>query len=275
MASSDYDVRAEGGFCPSGKLGAAIGHGNSTITITGFKSVSESDLEVGMAVMVNGEVMRLQSAVLPTLSVLRGCADTVPVPHAVNSTVWFFSNAAISDEREYLATDTLGVKVLPFTAASGPMSIEYSPPLSLTFNWRFVRPYPPGRVRVNDEPLQATPFSLGLGETEFVITWAHRDRLLQADQLIGHEEASIGPEVGTTYTAQVYDADNNLVRTVSGISDTTWTYTETMLDTDIPEGVGRIELFSVRDTFESLQRHVIYIQKAGGLGESLGENLGG
>lgn len=258
-----------------GKLATAIGHSASVLTISNFKGVSESDLEVGMAVLIDNEIMRLQSITLPNLSVLRGCGDTVPVPHAAESSVWFFSNAALGEDREYSATETVSVKVLPFTSASGPMPIEYAPPLPVTFNWRFIRPYPPGRVRVNDLPLQQDPFDLGVGETEFVITWAHRDRLLQGDQLIGHEEASIGPEVGTTYTVRVYDADENLVRTVTGLTGTSWTYTQAMFEEDIPVGVGRVEINSVRDTFDSLQRHVIYFGTAGGLGESLGENLGG
>lgn len=43
------------------------------------------------------------------------------------------------------------------------------------------------------------------------LTWAHRDRLLQADQVIEWVAAGIGPEPGAHYRLRIRTADNTLV----------------------------------------------------------------
>lgn len=282
MAASDYTVRGDGGFTPMGRLLTAIGNNavsEAIINVGSFQGASGDDLEIGMAVLIDDEIMRLDSITLPNLVVRRGCADTIPAPHAVGARVWFFSETAFSDEREYLATSTIAVKAMPFTVASGPVPIEHSPPVALTFNWRAFRPYPPGDVRVNGVAFGTGPHVIAPPATDFVLTWAHRDRLLQADQLVGHTEASIGPEAGTTYTLRVHEPAGTVVRTVSGIAGTTYTYLQSNFLTDLPDGEGYLTLCSVRDGFESLQRYRMDIAAsppaAGGLGETLGENLGG
>lgn len=281
MAASDYTVRGQSGFTPMGRLAVGIGNSPSSdtiINVSNFQAVSGNDLEVGMAVLIGDEVMRLDSITLPNLNVRRGCADTIPAVHAAGQRVWFFSDTAFSDEREYLATTTIGVKAMPFTVASGPVPIEYAPVAPVAFNWRAIRPYPPGDVLVNGIRFNVGPHSIVAPATDFVFTWAHRDRLLQADQLVGHTEPSIGPEPGTTYRLRVFDDTNTLVRTVDAISGTTYTYLESDFTTDLPAGAGYVLLTSMRDGFESYQAYRIDLIAAaagGGLGDTLGENLGG
>ncbi|MRE90953.1 MULTISPECIES: hypothetical protein [unclassified Stenotrophomonas] len=79
--------------------------------------------------------------------------------------------------------------------------------------------------------------------------WAHRDRILQADQLVDTTQGNIGPEPGTTYTVRWYLA-GALVRTQATISGTTDTYTP-------PAGRGgkqiRVEVEAIRDGYRSWQ----------------------
>jgi hypothetical protein len=82
---------------------------------------------------------------------------------------------------------------------------------------------------------------------EITVTWAHRDRLLQADQVISESEASIGPEAGTTYTVTYY-LDEDIEHTESGITGTSAT---PQLLSGI--GVGRIEVVAIRDGLVSWQ----------------------
>lgn len=277
MAASDYEVRAQGNICPSGFLQAAVGHLDTTFTITGFKASTPTPLKVGMAAMVGAEIVRVESITLPDITVARGCADTLPAPHAADVRVWFFSEDAVGDQREYTATDTVGVKVLPFTQASGPVPIVAVPPVSVTFNWRHQRPYAPGNLQVKGTPWFDGPKNFAAADTQLTFTWAHRDRLLQADQLIGHTEASVGPEPGVTYTAVVKDHTGTVVRTVAGITGTTWNYTRVMASADLTATDGSIEFFSVRAGLDSWEKYVVQVRLAagGGLGETLGENLGG
>jgi len=277
MAASDYEIRGESGLCPFGVLALGIDREATTISIEAFQGVEPNDIVIGMGALIGDEVVRVIDNLLPNITVARGCADTIPQVHAASTEVWFFSEAAGSDGREYLATDTVAVKLLPFTAASAPVPIDYAPPNEVTFNWRAFRPYAPGNLQCQGAPWFQGPFTTLGGETELLFTWNHRDRLLQADQLIGHTEGSIGPEPGTTYRIRVYDSTDTLVRSVDGITAESWAYTDTMRAADLPTGSGRLVLYSVRDGFESYSQYEVLIGNGGGggLGESLGENLGG
>lgn len=265
MAASDYEVRTKGTACPIGYLASAIGPSDTVISISSFMDVEgiASDLVIGMGLLINGEIMRLDSNTLPDLTVARGCADTIPstTQHAAGSIVWFFSRDLASDNREYAATETVGVKLLPYTNSGGSVPISYAEPHTLNFNWRHARPYPPGNFMCNAQPWHAGVRYINPSDVALTFTWAHRDRITQADQLVGHSESSVGPEVGTTYVARVYDAFDNQVREVTGIVGTTWDYTRTMALMDIVDGAAYIDIYSVRDTLESWQgyRTNIYV----------------
>lgn len=258
MAASDYEVGTTGTMCPVGYLASDLNPGDTIISITGFSAVEgeEADLVLGMGLMINGEIMRLDSKVLPDLTVARGCADTIPRPtaHPVGSTVWFFSRDLASDNREYAATEVVGVKLLPFTGSGGSVPVEYAPPHELVFNWRHIRPYPPGDFKCKGEAWYSSVKLMAFDQNELIFTWAHRDRLTQADQLVGHLESSVGPEVGTTYVARVYDSFGVQVREETGITGTTWSYTRLMAVSDSMEDKsGYIDIYSERDGFESWQ----------------------
>lgn len=84
---------------------------------------------------------------------------------------------------------------------------------------------------------------------DVVVTWAHRDRLNQADQLIDTTLGSIGPEGGTTYSVRLLRADTSaLLASQTGVSGTTATLTTTYVGNVI------VELWAVRDGMESWQR---------------------
>ncbi|SFA72834.1 hypothetical protein [Azotobacter beijerinckii] len=97
-------------------------------------------------------------------------------------------------------------------------------------------------------------FTLADGATDFVVgdvvlNWAHRDRLLQADQLIDTAQGSIGPESCTTYSARLLRADTQAVlASQAGIAGTTATLATTYVGSVIAK------LRSVRDGLDSHQR---------------------
>lgn len=274
MANSDYVVRGQGPLTPHGILQVELTPGATTMTIANFQQIQgpEVDLQVGMAVLIDDEIVRLNSNTLPVLEISRGCADTIPALHLVNKGVWFFSETADGDDREYTATTEIAVKVLPVSVSDGPVPLSKAPPHNLTFNWRFSRPYPPGLMLCNGLPWYTDIFEFEDLDTEWVFTWKHRDRLLQADQLVGHDEDSIGPEPGSTYTVLVYNKDNTLVRTVAGITTETWVYDRALAEADVPTGIGRVEIFTVRDSLTSWQRYTTRIRpvEGGGFGGAFG-----
>lgn len=194
------------------------------------------------------------------LTLGRGCCDTVPATHSAGDAIWFFDDSIGSDELEYAGTATIGVKTLP-RVTTGVLPIEHAPPAELTFNLRFARPYPPGLVEVNGVSCFEGPFTLSLADPTLAITWAHRDRVTQQDQLIDHLEADIGPEPGTTYELRVYRQDGALVRTVLGETDTSWSYTLANAIADFSAAgddyPGYITLCSMRDGLASYQQYRI------------------
>lgn len=278
MAANDYELLTDGPLCPIGYLASPVGLGDTVITITDFRQVAgaSEDLVLGMAIMINDEIMKLGSTTLPTLTVSRGCADTIPASHDTASVAWFFDNDAGTDGREYTAASTIGVKLLPFTGSGGSVPLEHAPPHALTFNWRFIRPYPPAQFECRGAAWHSEVFEITSTNGGAIFTWVGRNRIVQADQLVGHAESGVTPESGTTYTARVYKADDTLVRTVTGITGTTWTYAFSQAIGDLPTKEGYVTIHSVRDGFESLHGYrTDVVVRSAGLGEALGLNLGG
>jgi len=221
MATSDYTVTATSiPFCPNAALSSAIAPLTTVIPITGYRSAGIEEVVAGEAAMINDEIVRIESFSPVSITVARGCADTIPQAHAAGSTIWFFDDSFGNDAREYAGSETIAVKLLPKTA-SAQVPIANSTPANVTFNFRFARPYAPGKVEVDGEPFTAVSI-VGPANPALNLTWAHRDRVSQFDQLIDHSMSSVGPEAGTTYVVKVYKADNTLVRTVSAITGTSW-----------------------------------------------------
>lgn len=274
MAASDYEIRTQGPLTLSALVVGNVSPSQATITLSNISGPGA--VVPGMWGILGNEIVHVATIELPTITLNRGCADTIPAAHAAGTRIWLMTNGLPRDTREYTATDTIGVKGLNFTPSGGNVPIAGAEPMSVTFNWRQIRPYPPGDVRVDGVSCFAkNEHAFEPGIDDLVLTWTHRDRLLQADQLIGHGFTNIGPEPGTTYRVEVYDHTETLVRTVSAISGNSYTYTRANGLTDLSEGAGHFRLCSVRDGYDSLQSYRINFRlTAGGLGLTLGQYLG-
>lgn len=265
--SQGYDLR----ITPEGADEANIGGGTFSPYIvsdeaigadmgpTTFSFEASSDFGIvtaGMVTQFGDEIGRITAidTELSTVTILRGCYDTIPVPHPAGTTLFFVSDEVGSDGREYASGESVDVQILPFTSTSKlPQSI--APVISLDIVGRQGRPYPPARMMVNGDHFSDLPEQNG----DLVLSWAHRDRIVQQDQLIGHEEASVGPEAGTTYTVRVYD-DTTLLRTVTGVTGTGWTYTTAMRATDGIDLQVTFEIESVRDGFTSFNKYRFVVE---------------
>lgn len=264
MANEDYEKRGSGDFCPVAELAIAVDYFTDIFSIKNLVGAEDEPLEVGMAALVDDEIVRVTEVGAGYVRVARGCADTIPAPHDVNALIWFYEETVGTDGREYAGGETVTAKVTPNTT-SAVYPIENAPPNEITMNWRFSRPYAPGRMQQNSDPWFVSNL-LSADEPQLVLTWAHRDRVVQADQLIDHFETSIGPEPGTTYFARIYKGDEPTPRrTEVGITGTSWAYqwSQALVDLDhaaSPEGNdvdGRIEFGSYRDDLESWQFYTL------------------
>lgn len=285
MADSDYTQRGTGGsFTSVATLGSGVGPLDTTLPISSLLTAPGDTRVIGEGVMLGTrEICRLVSVAADHIVVARGCADTIPQAHSTGTAIWFYEDALGREDtpNEHASGTTVGVKLLTFTVGGGRMALRNSPPNEVTFNWRFNRPYPPGNMQVNGAPWFAY-LHINDSFPEAVLTWAHRDRVLQADQLLEHEAGNVGPEAGTTYTVRVYDATDTMVREVTGISGTTWTYTKAMGMADLgaaPNTPAYLTICSSRGGLESLHSYRVNFFLTAitevGYGWNFGNNWGG
>ena len=288
MADSDYSIRGAGLIAATARTVSTVSPTQTIILIDTYQSQDGVLPVIGGAAMIGNEIVKIVAATLLEITVERGCADTVPTSHPVGVKVWFIENRIGYSSVEYMATETVGVKLLMKTAG-GAMQLKNAPPNALTFNSRFARPYPPGNLLVNGQPL-GTLHHLDEDPEDGVetleLSWAHRDRIAQADQLIGHQVGSIGPEAGTQYRIRAYNAVNSLRRTLPLTAGTTASYTlaQGIVDLGVAPGdpsaaLGYLLLESLRDGFESWQKYRINFTvsaayDANGWGNSWGSTWG-
>lgn len=238
-----------GSFTGFGRLAADI---TATQTEIVFSEVQDFDAaNVGQALMLEDEVLRLDAydAETMTATVGRGCADTVPVAHALGRRAWTLDDDISSDRREYIEGETVESKVLTRTSRD-VLDLDEAPTNSVELVGRHFRPYPPADVQVSG--MQVYDGGLGFHD-EPEITWVERNRLTQHDALIDYDDATVEAEPGTTYNARVYDLDDVLLGEYLAITSP-WTYDNTMQAADVASNVVRIELESEREEVTSWQK---------------------
>jgi hypothetical protein len=109
------------------------------------------------------------------------------------------------------------IKYLPRTS-SGQLAEVDATNHSLTFTNRTARPYPVGGIEVD-----GVSFG-GIIVGEATLTWLERNRLTQSDAIATQSAPTVTPEAGTTYTLKIYDRNDLLIRTETGLTGTTYTY---------------------------------------------------
>jgi hypothetical protein len=245
-----YDTVTSHDWCPSAEVVEAAEPVGSHTDFTLVNGRLLSQVTVGTAALWDDEIVRIDAidADANTVSFGRACADTVPQEHAANARVWFYGDGgAAFDTTAYTDGETLSVKLLD-NAGSQQLYPELATPLEMTFDQRQARPYPPADFQLEG----AEPDGSALTET-ITVTWAHRDRLQQADQLVDTTAASVGPESGTSYTLQVIDdSDDSVILEATGLAGPS---VDVLLAADYAGGI-HIEMWSVRDGLASWQRQV-------------------
>lgn len=246
---SDTYTRGAGSFNPAATLAENISALQNNITFTDGADLGL--VSVGDMVVFANEICRLTaiSATDQTMTIARGCVDTIPKAHAAGEKIFIASTNAGGDGVEYAAGESVAVQILTFTSTA-ELAASLAPINNVNIVGRQGRPFAPGNVQVNGNPFTA-PHS----GSSIAITWAHRNRITQQDKLIPHGNASVTPEAGTTYTIRVYDGNTSTpVRTVTGIAGTSFTYTPAMATEDGTTNPW-FELETVRGGFVSYNRY--------------------
>lgn len=199
----NFIVRADGDWTVSGELQATV-----EPTDTLFSVAMPSLPNVGSAALIGTEIVRIDATDIAnsTLTVARGGADTLPALHLAGTQLRFFRGAIESDDREYLVGELVDVRLLTRTSAN-TLPAALAPISRLIMRQRHYRPYLPGNIQINGVLYPLTVDAAG----SYILSWSHRDRLLQADRLIDCREGSIGPEPGVSYVVTLINQTTQVV----------------------------------------------------------------
>ncbi|WP_323037723.1 phage tail protein [Pararhodobacter sp.] len=215
------------------------------IAVTGWRNIGE--IGIGTLASVGGELVRIDGITQMTITLGRGCLDTVPRAHVAGTPIVFFDEAARITEASWAAGEILAVRLLPETGR-GTLAFALAPEDGVTLDRRAFRPLPPGRVQGNGSYVPGLD-ALLIGDLE--LTWAHRDRLTQTSPVIvDHTGASIGPEPGVGYMIEVrwIDPGTGVAILPAGLvidagSGTSWTLApEDIQESGAPERTAEIEV---------------------------------
>lgn len=284
--SQSYDMlsKAEGeaDFTQTGEhyfTGTALLVADLSISATSFvvEGITESPDEslVGAALMIGDEIVRIDDydEETFTFTVARGAEDTWPSAHAAGTRVWLVDDDPATDARQYAEGETVEAKLLPRTF-SDQLAEEDAALLALEVEGRIARPLPPADVKVDTLSI----FELTGEYDEPTFTWSGRNRVTQADSLVGYYEAPVTPEAGTTYRLRVYAAEDS-TSPIATHDDITsgWQYTTALQTTDGTNTLGAVwlELVAVRDSVESWRPRRFRVVLRSGWGYSWGFNWGG
>lgn len=256
----EFTNQANGQFIPLGELAFGIGYFDTEITLveTSFLEYAEE----GLSLMIEDEIIEVLSIEFSevdmlgdpvdgsdiTLTVGRGTSDTRPWQHAPGRVAWFFDADIGTDLYEYAGGESLEIKIRPYTLLGGAYPMENTPIDYLTFDYRYTRPYLPGRAELDGAPWFVPG---GVKENEpAVVTWTHRDRVQQSDVLVHHEDGDIGPEPNSWYNVVVKNAEGDVIRDDRNITGTSWQYDlpTALADIAAGEGSGVIPNVDVEET---------------------------
>jgi hypothetical protein len=251
-AGNGYGQIGTTSFMPYAILASGVG-----ITDTSF-NVSwdyDADVLIGSWGIIGAEVVRIDDIGTDTIGVGRGCLDTVPAAHDAGAILYMVSeDCAICGWQNTIGVTIYG-KLLP-TTSLGTLNIADAIENSITLAARPGRPYPPARLRINNNAGEIGAEIVG----DILIEWRHRNRKqVEIDIYDTEDDVSVGPEEGTSYTVQINrHADGSLLYECTGIPDEELFVSWSDINYD---GEIDIYLFSVRDGVESWQtqsRTVLY-----------------
>ncbi|MDP8171623.1 phage tail protein [Pasteurella skyensis] len=250
-AGAGFNTVAEGSFTESIIITEAVSPLQNK-----FKFQFDGDylnLNIAKALMIDDEIIKIEEVDLKThtLTVGRGCADTIPQSHSENSRAWCYLLSSSNDTTKYTINEQLKVKLLTRTAQE-TLDEDEADTLTITTQQRQARPYPPANVKVDD--------MLGADITgaEFKLSWAHRDRDLQQEKLIAHTEESTVLGEGVSYEIALID-NKNVVRKINTTDDNFIYPDSNKVD---GETFTEVQLYAVKNGLQSLFKYCFKIKGA-------------
>lgn len=259
-SGAGYDERSTLDFCPGATLKTAIGYMDSSFEL---QNVAEFELlEANHRIQIDSEIMAFVgfNAATNTITVKRGCFDTVPQKHAASSKIFGWDNYSGIDDIEYLSGEVISLKALTMTSSD---ALELSEATTKTVNVfaRAIRPYSPANVKINSEYY---PEEI---ETDLILNWVDRNRLQETGGApLGFFDGAITAEANTLYQLVLIERDENNIelrsQNLSIVAVNTFTFATSAMH--VNTRTIQIFLRSLRDGYESYQsfEHIVSIKNA-------------
>lgn len=221
-------------YTPSAMLHADYGT-TDAIDEVGFDLVAPVDVETIAAIAaerrLTGENLLLLGDELMTFTgvrlnsdgsyrvygVVRGVLDTLPAEHQAGQRCWFVSRGAgLVQSAPYASDLSLTAKLLPYDNTR-QLDEASASALSMTTTGRALKPYPPGKLRVEPQP-----------GGDLVFSWAHRPRgqMLTDRRVVDRDYDGYATGEGS-YTVLV-KVGGVVTQTLSGLTGNSVTYTKAL-----------------------------------------------
>lgn len=225
-------------------------------------SYDRRNLAIGsFFVFVDPTTQELQEIALVTnifgssVTLARGMLDTVPQEWTLGTMAWVISvNTRTLDETDRAAAESPNYKLLPITSLgrleAGDATVRTHP-----LTERPHLPNRPANLKLNGAPI---PGAVAPTNADMAVTWSNRNRLTETSILLMWSDGDVTPEDGQTTTIRVYDGAT-LVTTIAGVVGASRDLTLAELGDPEHFDTRRIELSSVRDGLESLQRSAMTV----------------
>jgi hypothetical protein len=273
-------------FCPAGILTAIYPAATLARDATGFtidpsgadlSSLTSTDVTGLFAganlALIDDEIISWHTATVNsdnsvTISdILRGVLDTVPADHAQGSVVFFFTLAEqFTQPQAYGGDTTVKAKFLPSNNL-GTFALSDAVENDLTTRSRYLRPYPPGNVRINGNAYGTRPATI-IGD--LTVTFSSRNRLTQTAGvvMIPQDQTDIAGESGQTFKVIVSIPALSFSRTYAPTSSPfVYTANQHSLDDPALSNPVVVQIFSntaAGDSYEA-QSFQIQMEAAGTL----------
>lgn len=255
-AGGGWEPETDAGWSASARAAGAHGRNDTVVAVTHLRNMGE--VAPGAMVLWDAEVCRLDALDLVggTLTVARGCADTVAAEHAAGSTLWVVTEDDAVAESRFVDGQSVDARLITRTATE-ELPSGSAPTIATTLDARQARPFPAGKLKING----AFDLEDANGPLPLSIQWQGRDRLALGPVLVDHEAAGTA-EAGTTWQVRGYE-DGILMHSAGPLDspDTTWLPTATSR--------VRVEVDAYRDGLANWQSQWHELDWASGLPESV------
>ena len=243
VAGGTTEQGNSGIFSPIGIAKNAVGYYDSVIPLS--KGTQLGLVKPGTSALLGNEVVKVISlnTIAGTVTVQRGAVDTVPQVHPAGAAIFFNDAIASAHSSVYAIGETVAVQILPRTVTSAISPGEVTSN-EVTIMGRHSKPYPPGNVQINGRyPLLVAGFSV---TSDAVVSWASRNKIVQADQLLGTFDSSVIAEPGTTYSIQLLrHGTNEVLKDYTAITGNTFTVPFADITSLVQQGRLDLTLFTV------------------------------